>query len=266
MLTVTSVLLAATTFAAILMTRVLMSARRDLIAGAIEHAGYEALRASDESRRRMFADVAHELKAPLTAMRGYAETLRLGLDLDEQTRERYFQTIERETIRLDRIANDLLDLARLENGIGALDVRLFAVERVFEHVVLRHERETRRRDIDVRVSVTAEADQVVADPDRIEQAVDNLFVNALRQASVGGSIELRAASEGDAIVLSVIDSGNRPAIESPDSGLAFAVAKAIVERHHGSLVMSGGPGRTAFTIVLPHQWAEPRYYSTSTNL
>ena len=80
------------------------------------------------------------------------------------------------------------------------------------------------------MSVAEEADQIVADPDRIEQAVDNLFTNALRQASAGGSIELRAACEGDAIdaVGGRFRAGGRRSNRA-DSGLAFSeFAKAIV--------------------------------------
>ena len=246
----------------------------------------EALRAADRSRRQMLADVSHELRTPLTAMRGYLETLQMtDLDLDTVTRERYLGTIERETVRLDRIVEDLLDLARLESRAGALNARLFAVERVFQHVMLRHEHETRVREIEVDVSVTEDADQVVADPDRIEQVVENLFANALRYTPPGGHIELRANGDGDAIVLSVVDSGQGIAPDhvpfvfdrfykadpsrtrnAPGSGLGLSIAKAIVERHHGSIRVTSAPGRTAFTIVLPHQSAEPRHQSTSTNL
>lgn len=244
-------------------------ARRQLraVSAAAERRRHEAIRAADHARRRMLADVSRELKSPLTAMRGYLETLHMdNVDLDAETRERYFRTVERETVRLDRLVDHLQDLARLENGVGALNARMFAVGRVFEHVVSRHELETCAREIHVKVRITDEADQVVADPDRIEQAVDHLFEHALRHTPEGGHIELRAQGDGDAIVLSVVDSGEGTAIEIPDDGLGFSIAKAIVERHHGSLAMSRAPGRTAFTIVLPHQWAGPRHHSTSTNL
>ena len=147
----------------------------------------EAVRTMDRLRRQMLADVSHELKTPLTAMLGYVETLHMAdVALDDATRERYFETLERETRRLDRIVRDLLDLARLENGIGPLDARVFTIGRVFEHVMQRHEQESRSRDIAVRVAIDDKADQVTADPDRIDQAVENLFANALRHTSSGG--------------------------------------------------------------------------------
>jgi signal transduction histidine kinase len=246
----------------------------------------DARREADQARRQMLAEVSHELKTPLTALRGYLETLHLSdLDLDPATRERYFHTIERETVRLDRIADDLLDLARLDARVGTINARLFAVERVFQHVMLRHERETRQREIEVEVSVAEEADQIVADPERIEQMVENLFTNALRSTQAGGHIELRANGDGNAIVLSVVHSGQGiPADQvpfvfervyqadpsrrsgAPGSALGLSIAKAIVERHHGSIGVTSAPGRTAFTIVLPHPSAEPAHHSTSTNL
>ncbi len=95
----------------------------------------EALRTADRLRRQMLADVSHELKTPLTSMRGYIETLQMPeLSSDAERRTRYFTTIERETRRLERIVSDLLDLARLESGAGPLDVRVFSIERLFQQV------------------------------------------------------------------------------------------------------------------------------------
>ena len=231
----------------------------------------QALRTADRLRRQMLADVSHELKTPLTAMRGYLETLRMEkVGLDAATRERYFETIERETLRLDRIVQDLVDLARLENGVGAMDTRVFAIERVFEHVVARHEAEAARRGVALRVSIGEGADQIVADPDRIEQVVENLMANALRFTPSGGAIELSSRIEGGSVVLSVVDSGEGIAPQhlahvfdrfykadpsrirdENGSGLGLSISKAIVERHHGSIEVTSVPGRTAFTITLP---------------
>src|SRR5260370_33398849 len=107
------------------------------------------------------------------------------LTLDRATRERYFATLERETVRLDRIVKDLLDLARLENGVGELDVRLVAIKCVFDHVLERHARELHSRGVTIRTHVADEADQVMADPDRIDQGIENDFANALRHTPDG---------------------------------------------------------------------------------
>jgi signal transduction histidine kinase len=147
----------------------------------------EALRTSDRLRRQMLADVSHELKTPLTSMVAYVETLRdQGIALDTETRTRYLDTLKRETVRLDRLVRDLLDLARLENGVSDLEPRVFATARVFEHVQHRHRLELDERRIASRIDIAPTVDQMVADPDRIEQVVENLFANATPSGSARG--------------------------------------------------------------------------------
>jgi two-component system sensor histidine kinase BaeS len=241
----------------------------------------EALRTSDRLRRQMFADVSHELKTPLTAMRGYLETLQMpDLNVDAATRTRYFETVERETRRLEAIVTDLLDLARYENGVGALQPRVFAMGRVFEHLERRHERELQARGITLRTRVAAEADQVMGDPDRLEQALQNLVSNALRHTPAGGTIEVEARLDGSPhqqqqpqLLLSVTDSGTGIGPEhlehvfdrfykvdparaagtngASGSGLGLSIVKAIVERHGGTIGVTSVPGRTEFRISLP---------------
>jgi signal transduction histidine kinase len=248
----------------------------------------EALRASDRLRRQMLADVSHELKTPLTAMRGYVETLTAeDIVLDTETRERYLATLERETIRLDRIVRDLVDLSRLENGVAGLEARVFDTARMFEHVMRRHQPEIERRAIAVRIDVSPAADQIVGDPDRLEQVIENLFANGLRHTPDGGRMELAAELERDTVMLSVSDSGAGVPAEhvphvfdrfykvdsagvnvSEGSGLGLSIAKAIVERHGGRITVTSQPGRTVFAIVLPQDDAggDSRDQPESTNL
>jgi two-component system OmpR family sensor kinase len=230
-----------------------------------------ALRTSDALRRQMMADVSHELKTPLTAMRGYIETLRMPeVVLDADRRNRYFETIDRETRRLERIVKDLLDLARYEHGGVVLQRRLFDIERLFQNVAGRHEREAHTKGVAIRTQVDAHADQVVADPDRIEQAIENLVGNALRHTPAGGTITLTATQAGGVATLSVSDTGagivpehlphvferfykvdTSRAAESTGSGLGLSITKAIVERHGGTISVTSEPGHTIFTVVLP---------------
>jgi two-component system OmpR family sensor kinase len=230
-----------------------------------------ALRTSDALRRQMMADVSHELKTPLTAMRGYIETLRMPeVVLDTDRRNRYFETIDRETRRLERIVKDLLDLARYEGGGVVLQRRLFDIERLFENVAGRHERDAQTKGVAIRIHVDAHADQVVADPDRIEQAIENLVGNALRHTPAGGTIALNATQADGVATLSVSDSGRgiapehlphvferfykvdtARAAESTGSGLGLSITKAVVERHGGTIRVTSQPEHTTFTIVLP---------------
>jgi two-component system, OmpR family, sensor kinase len=231
----------------------------------------EALRTSDRLRRQMLADVSHELKTPLTAMRGYVETLRMSeVALDDDRRARYLETIASETLRLDRIVKDLLDLARYENNVAPLEVRVFDVGRLLHNVARRHEHEMQRRHITVSVEIEPAADQIVADPDRIEQVVENLVTNAVRHTPESGRIELRAAITDASAVLSVADSGDGIAPEhlpyvfdrfykvdparaagGAGSGLGLSIVRAIVVRHGGTIAVASAPGSTTFTISLP---------------
>src|SRR6185295_2335437 len=100
----------------------------------------EALAASDRVRRQLLADVSHELTTPVTAMRGYLETLTMpDMRLDEATRARYLAIVGDETQRLERLIGDLLELARLEGGGGSLQIAEVAVAQLFDRVAARHE-------------------------------------------------------------------------------------------------------------------------------
>jgi signal transduction histidine kinase len=236
----------------------------------------EALRRADRVRRQMVADVSHELKTPITAIRGYVETLHMNdVSLDRATRARYLETLERETIRLDRLVRDLLDLARLESGATELNLRVFATARLFEHVMRRHEHDAKARSIQLHASVTFTADQMVGDPDRLEQVIENLVANALSHTPDGGGVELQAFRTDGELVLLVADSGAGIPSEhlalvfdrfykadaarsngSGGSGLGLSIAKAIVEAHRGRIDVESRPGRTIFSVRLPQDVAD----------
>jgi signal transduction histidine kinase len=163
-----------------------------------------------------------------------------------------------------------------------MHVRVFSMRRLFEHVVRRHEHEARLREVALRVAVGDEADQVTADPDRLEQVIDNLVANALRHTPARGTIELSAAMAGETLVARVADSGEGIAAEhlphvferfykadaaraaaSAGSGLGLSIAKAIVERHHGSIGAASAPGGTVFTLRLPQGIERPPQFASA---
>jgi len=229
----------------------------------------EKLQVSDRVRRQLLADVSHELNTPLTAMRGYIETLSMpDLALDPPTRQRYMNIVMAETQRLERIIGDLLDLARLEGGGTALRQSHVEVAALFQRVAARHERDLQARRIELLQQVDGQASTVVGDPDRLEQAIQNLAANALRHTPEGGTITVSAERAGDRIRLSVRDSGSGIAPEqlpqifdrfykgdasrksAGGSGLGLSIVKAIVERHGGTITARNDQG-AVFEILLP---------------
>jgi signal transduction histidine kinase len=228
-----------------------------------------ALESSDKARRQLLADVSHELMTPLTAMRGYIETLGMPeLALDTPTRERYMRIVTEETHRLEHIVGDLLDLARLEGGGTTMRRERVKLDDAFERVSDRHEREMTARNINLARVIGPGAEHVLGDPDRLEQALQNLVANALRYTPDDGEISLSSLREGDTVKILVRDSG--PGLP-PDqltsifdrfykvdvsrkaaggSGLGLSIVKAIIEQHGGTIV-ARNDGGAVFEITLP---------------
>jgi signal transduction histidine kinase len=240
-----------------------------------------ALEASDKARRQLLADVSHELMTPLTAMRGYIETLSMKeLGLDPSTRDRYLHIIDDETHRLERIIGDLLDLARLEGGGGTMRREEVPVHALFERVHERHERELTARHITMAANIARGAEVVQGDPDRLEQALQNLAANALRHTPDAGEIMMSSDVVGDTLRLRVRDSGpgippeHLPLIfdrfykidasrkAAGGSGLGLSIIRAIVERHGGS-ISAHNEGGAVFDILLPAGRKGPPYAADS---
>jgi signal transduction histidine kinase len=229
----------------------------------------EALEASDRARRQLLADVSHELMTPLTAMRGYVETLTMPeLPLDEATRGRYLGIIDDETHRLERIVGDLLDLAKLEGGGAALRHEPMRVEDLFRRVLERHEPERAARSVQFATQLARGAEVVHGDADRLEQALQNLAANALRHTPPGGTITLSSSLVEGSLVLTVRDSGSGIAEEhlpliferfykadasrraTSGSGLGLSIVKAIAEQHRGRVTVRNDHG-AVFEILVP---------------
>ena len=227
-----------------------------------------ALTAADNARRQLLADVSHELMTPLTAMRGYVETLAMAeLRLDAPTRERYLRIVDEETRRLEHIIGDLLDLARLEGGGAALRLGPVSIDSLFSRVETRHARELESRRIRFSRTVHDGAEHTTGDMDRLEQVLQNLAANALRHLPDGGSLTLTAIPTASGLRLTVRDSGPGIAPEhlplifdrfykvdasraSGGSGLGLSIVKSIVDAHGGQIRARNEDG-AVFEIDLP---------------
>jgi two-component system sensor histidine kinase BaeS len=248
------------------------------MAGDLE-ARTRAMELSDRTRRQLLADVSHELKTPLAAIRGYAETLAMPeVRLEEDTRRRYLEIVGDETIKLERIVGDLLDLARLESGGLTLSCGAVPAAQLFRRVADRHERDMIEKQVTLETSVAPDLADVWCDPARLEQALQNLVANALRHTPEGGQIALEAERAGEGVRLVVRDTGpgipedHLPHIfdrfyktdasrtdpySKSGSGLGLSIVKAIVERHGGTVGAANIPaGGAEFAITLPPRGAQ----------
>ena len=233
---------------------------------------------ADRARRQLLADVSHELMTPLTAIRGYAETLALP-QFAPATKEgqRAARVIQEEGERIERLVKDLLDLARFEAGGISLEYDNVDVDELFERVAERHAKAAEDKGVTIVVDPHDDDIRMVGDPMRLEQAVQNLAANALRHTPPAGTIRLGASREGGRIKLTVTDSGggippehlphvfdrfykaDQSRQHAGGSGLGLSIVKAIVERHGGTVAVRSRQGvETVFEIVLPERLSADR--------
>jgi signal transduction histidine kinase len=228
---------------------------------------------ADRARRQLLADVSHELMTPLTAIRGYAETLALPQFVPSTTEgQRAVKVIQEEGERIERLVKDLLDLARFEAGGISLEQDNVDVDEIFERVSERHARTAQDKNVAIVIDPHDDDLRLIGDPMRLEQAVQNLAANALRHTPPGGSIHLGASREAGRIRLFVTDTGagippehlphifdrfykaDQSRSHAGGSGLGLSIVKAIVERHGGTVAVRSTQGvATVFEIVLPER-------------
>jgi two-component system sensor histidine kinase BaeS len=211
------------------------------------------LRRAQDAERAFLLSVSHELKTPLTAIRGHAEGLSDGV----VTPDRAGEVIEREAERLERLVQDLLDLARLRRR--SFDVRLEPVDlgELAHEAAARHAPQARSFGVELEADVQPAAG-AIADPDRAMQALSNLVENAIRCAARGGSVRIVArpgllavADDGPGIAPEDLDRAferfylwERYGADRPvGTGLGLAIVAELAAAMGGSVAVESTPGQ-----------------------
>ena len=230
------------------------------------------LRRLEGVRRDFVANASHELKTPLTAIQGYAETLTES-DTPEPLRLQFAETIRANAIRLRRIVDDLLDLSRIESGGWRAHPEPVSLGQLAREAWAGFAERAAERGIRLVVDADPGADSAVADPGALRQVFGNLFSNALRYTEEGGAIGVRisAGAEDGMRRVSVRDTGAGiptahlpriferfyrvdPARSRADggTGLGLAIVRHLIEAHGGSVSAESELGRgTTITFTLP---------------
>jgi signal transduction histidine kinase len=222
---------------------------------------------SNQAQRQMTADVAHDLRTPLSVILGYTEALS---DDKLQGTPQVYGVMHSEAQHLSHLIDDLRFLSLADAGELPLERRNVAPLDLLDRTAASHRAAAEQKQIDLQVQVAPDLPELNVDPERMAQVLGNLTSNALRHTPEGGSVALVAKRGMEGVLLQVRDTGS--GIDAADlpyifhrlyrgdrsrqhngaSGLGLAIAKSIVEAHGGSIKAESVPGNgSTFTITLP---------------
>ncbi|REJ12493.1 MAG: PAS domain-containing sensor histidine kinase, partial [Paenibacillaceae bacterium] len=241
-----------------------------------------AIRRLERMRSEFVANVSHELKTPIAAVKGFAETLLGGAGGDPETQRAFLKIIHDESDRLNRLVNDILELSKIESRRAPLLFSPVELGPFIGKTVELLAKEAERKNIRIETEVGDEL-YVEADEDRLRQIVVNVLSNAINYTPEGGRVRIQvepvASGDGqiaeeddyDAIRIRISDNGigipkkDLPRIferfyrvdkarsrSSGGTGLGLSIVKHLVELHRGSIAVESTVGvGTTFTIELP---------------
>ena len=221
------------------------------------------LERADEERRRLLADLGHELLTPLTVVRGEIEAM---LDGVHRADPDHLELLLEEVTVMERLIEDLRTLSLAEAGALALHPEPIDLPDLVGDVLEAHRRSVAAASVEVEVRVGDDVGEVVLDPVRIREVLANLVVNAIRAMPEGGTLSVGGRIDGDSLVVDVADTGTgidqaelarvfdrfRKGSTSTGSGLGLTKSRDLVEAHGGTITMASTVGvGTTVTVALP---------------
>ncbi len=230
----------------------------------------EQLKGLEESRRSFVANVSHELRSPLTSMKGFLEAMYDGT-IPPEEHAHYIELVLSETRRLTAMVNDLLDLARIESGTITLHYEVFDINELIRRTLITFEARIVEKNLDMDVRFAQEQSYVNADPNQIAQVLRNLIDNAIKYSPDHSLIGVATYAMRKDVFVSVRDTGiGIPPEDIPHvfdrfykvekahtpapavgSGLGLSIVKKIIDQHGQSITVRSAKGRgTQFTFTL----------------
>jgi PAS domain S-box-containing protein len=228
---------------------------------------------ADRAKRKFITGISHELRTPMTSVKGYTDLLYKGRvgDINKEQRK-FLYTIKSNADRLAALINDLIDLAQLEEGPGKLDLRPLQMEQMIREATSLWRRPIEEKGLTLEVDVAEGLPDVRGDRERIAQVLANLLSNAYQYTLPGGRIALSVSLREDVLQVDVTDTGigiapedqdrvfdrfyraDHPVVqqESGGAGLGLALAKMFVEMQGGRIWVDSELGQgSTFSFILP---------------
>lgn len=225
----------------------------------------------DKLREDFIANVSHELRTPISMLQGYSEAIVDDIASSEEDRKEIAKIIYDESLRMGRLVNDLLDLARMESGHTGLHYEKINVNEFLEKIIRKFSGVAKEKNIALQNDISLTEEEFMFDEDKMEQVFTNLIDNALRHTSSGGSVSISVHSVKDGLKIDIKDSGSGiPEEDLPfiferfykadkartrgraGTGLGLAIVKNIVEAHNGSITVHSRIDKgTTFTFYIP---------------
>jgi signal transduction histidine kinase len=227
-----------------------------------------ALQNLEEMRRDFIANVSHEFRTPMTSILGFIDGIIDGT-IPQNGHNKYLNIVRDEIARLNKLANNLLDLARLESGETLLNFTTFDINELIRICIIKLENAISEKNIDINAELEGQL-MVFADKDAIERVLINLIHNAVKFTDAGGQVIMSTSRTKSKALITVTDTGigisqdeisliwerfyksdKSRSLDKSGTGLGLAIVKNIIKRHNQNIWVESEPGKgTKFTFTL----------------